>query len=75
MLPHAAFLGADTYLVHIDVEEPREALVEAEITPTTDGIISLSRNGRDTGLLHGWATLVQLSKTALAVVSQDVVQK
>ncbi len=48
---------ADRYRVMIEEESPRWALVEARLVPK-DGIISLTRSGRDTGLYHGWATFV-----------------
>ncbi len=48
---------ADRYRVTIERESPRRAIVEARLVPK-NGIISLSRSGRDTGLYHGWATFV-----------------
>jgi predicted metalloprotease with PDZ domain len=45
------------YLVEIDLERPRRALVTARITPDERGLC-LSRSAADTGLTHGWATFV-----------------
>lgn len=48
---------ASSYTVKISPDHMRYADVVAQIQPI-DGRVSLSRNGRDTGLYHGWATFV-----------------
>ncbi len=56
LLPSATLLAV-SYEVTIEEDRPRFARVEARLTPLNDRIL-LSRNARDTGLYHGWATFV-----------------
>ena len=46
---------ADEYRVTIDRADVRLAHVEAEITPTSDSLLLLSRDAGDSGIEGGWA--------------------
>lgn len=48
---------ATSYTVTLSKDRLRHAEVVARLNPV-DGRISLSRNARDTGLYHGWATFI-----------------
>jgi len=49
--------AATDYVVKVDAQRPRVAAVKARLRPDERGLC-MTRNARDTGLEHGWATFV-----------------